>query len=267
MKIRVFGIGTLCALGLAFWTAIPALAVESTATGNGHVSFFGDYTEVGIIDPEHPETDADPGESPSTTGDLRIDFVPQLNFTGENKISDKDSVYPANAQLFHDETEARGNFIQISDYRGAALGWALQLRQETQFQNTQTANSQLDGAVLSFDKSWTSSRQTGMAAPIVSKEVIQLSSIGETYTLAEANPGAGIGTWAISFGASSDNPAGLEGTLSPRAKRDGSDLLDEAYGNKQVHANSAVTLSVPGGTKKDSVAYTTVLTWLLAELP
>lgn len=267
MRIQSFAISVLCALGLTFWTAIPALAVESTANGNGHVNFTGDYSDVGVIDPEHPDVNTDPGESPSTTGNLRIDFVPQLNFTGENKISDKDTIYPVNAQLFHDETSARGNFVQVSDYRGAALGWSLQLRQETQFQNSQTANSQLDGAVLSFDKSWTSSRQTGMAAPTVSKEVIQLSNIGETYTLAEAKPGAGIGTWAISFGASSDNPVGLEGTLSPRTMRDGSDMLDTTYGNKQVHANSAITLSVPGGTKKDPVAYSTVLTWLLAELP
>lgn len=239
---------------------------ESTRDGSGNVEFTGDYDDVGVRDPENPENPTNPGESPSTSGKLRIDFVPQFDFTSVNKISDKDMIYSVNAQLFHDDTAARGNFVQISDYRGAALGWTLQLRQETQFQNTGTANSQLDGAVLSLDKSWVNSTMDSSMAPTVSKEVIQLDNIGATYNLAEAKSGTGAGTWSISFGASSENPKGQTNTLTEKQGIDGNPMQDAVYG-KAIHENSGITLSVPGATKKDPVAYSTVLTWILAELP
>ncbi|OJG73980.1 hypothetical protein RV12_GL000328 [Enterococcus quebecensis] len=240
---------------------------EENGRSNGHITFTGEYDSVGIRDPEKPAQVADPGESPSTSGKLRIDFVPQLNFTSVNKVSDKDMVYAVNAQLFRDDTAARGNFVQVSDYRGVALGWTLQLRQETQFQNSQTANSQLDGAFLSLDKSWVNSTMEQAMAPSVSKEVIRLDNIGATYNLAEAKPGAGAGTWSISFGASSENPAAMPNTLTPKKDPNDKPMLDEKYASKQMHENSALTLSVPGTTKKDPVTYSTVLTWILAELP
>lgn len=240
---------------------------ENSSNGGAHIGFTGDYSDVGIQDPENPSKKVDPGDSPSTSGDLRIDFVPQLNFTNENKLSDKDAVIPVNAQLFHDDTEARGNFIQISDYRGASLGWTLQLRQESQFQNTNTANSQLDGAYLSFDKSWVNSTMSSDMAPTVSKEVIRLSNIGETYNLAEAKTGTGAGTWSISFGASKNNPIAIENTLNPRRNHKDQPMLDGDFANKQMIENSAISLTVPGSTKKDTGTYSTVLTWILAELP
>ncbi|MHC5228834.1 WxL domain-containing protein [Enterococcus sp. LJL99] len=240
---------------------------ENSSNGGAHIGFTGDYSDVGIQDPENPSKKVDPGDSPSTSGDLRIDFVPQLNFTNENKVSTKDSVIPVNAQLFHDETEARGNFIQISDYRGASLGWTLQLRQETQFQNKNTANSQLDGAYLSFDKSWVNSIMPADQSPNVSKEVIRLSNIGETYNLAEAKSGTGAGTWSISFGASNNNPLEIDNTLKPRNNHKNQPMLDSDFDNKQMTENSAISLTVPGSTKKDPGTYSTVLTWILAELP
>ncbi|MEI5990811.1 hypothetical protein A5881_002316 [Enterococcus termitis] len=256
---------SLC--GTALLSANQTVFAEDSGSGKGTISFTGDYDDVGVQDPENPGNVTDPGESPSTTGKLRIDFVPQFRFTSLNKISDKDMVYPVNAQLFHDDTAARGNFIQVSDYRGAALGWTLQVRQETQFQNSETANSQLDGAYLSLDKSWVSSTMGADEAPSVSKEVIRLDNIGATYNLAEARTGAGSGTWSISFGASDENPNELTNTLNPKNDLEGKPLLDATFANKQVYENNAITLSVPGTTKKDPVAYSTVLTWTLAELP
>ncbi|MBP1046526.1 WxL domain-containing protein [Enterococcus sp. BWM-S5] len=257
----------LCTGSAACFLAEQVEATDDDVAGSGHITFTGDYSDVGVRDPENPSTEVDAGNSPSTQGKLRIDFVPQFQFTSVNKISDKDMTYSVNAQLFNDETEARGNFIQISDYRGAMLGWTLQLRQEMQFQNAQTANSQLDGAVLSLDYSWTNSTQDAALSPTISKEVIHLDNIGATYNLAEASPGTGAGTWSISFGGSADNPAGIAETLTPKVDQNGHAMLDAAYGNKQMHENSAITLSVPGGTKKDPVSYSTVLTWILAELP
>ena len=75
----------------AFLLGLPVQgSATESATGNGHITFTGDYDNVGVQDPEHPGGSTDPGTSPSTKGNLRIDFVPQFNFTGGNKISDQD---------------------------------------------------------------------------------------------------------------------------------------------------------------------------------
>ena len=219
-----------------------------------------------IYDPEYPEKIVDPGTSASVGEHLRIDFVPQLNFS-QQMISLDDQTYQANAQLFHCNTGPRGNFIQVSDYRGTAGGWTLQLRQEAQFNNDRADHQELKGAVLSFDKSWANSLRDKKEAPIVSKEIIRIENIGQTYQLAEAKKGTGESTWSIEFGASIENEDGHENTLSPRMNDKGDPILSADYNNQPEYQNSAVTLFVPGKTMKDPVSYQTVLTWILSELP
>lgn len=231
----------------------------------GLIKFSGEHPK-GVVDPEHPDKGVNPGPSPSTDGTLRFDFVPQLNFWN-NVISEKDQVYQANAQLFLDGTGARGNFVQLSDYREKGSGWSLQIRQETQLTNKSTQNKELKGAVISFDQSWTNSINSATYAPNVSKEVIHINNIGETYDLAQAKPGTGEGTWSIIFGASIDNGQGKKDTLSPRIDQHGQPFLDSDFNNQPIYQNSAVSLFIPGKTKKDPVHYQAMLTWILSELP
>ncbi|MEI5994478.1 WxL domain-containing protein [Candidatus Enterococcus mansonii] len=256
---------SLAIFSISAFAFAPTAIGESNVSGNGTINFEGEYAQE-VRDPEHPETILNPGDSPKTSGDLRIDFVPQFNF-GSNKISDKDEKYYGNAQLFHDKTGARGNFIQISDYRGTGSGWILQVRQETQFRNDTTTNKELNGAVISLDQSWANSTRSEMEAPIVSKDVIRINNIGETYNLAEASQGKGQGTWSINFGASIENDKGRKDTLSPKMDTHGKPMLDPAFENKPIYQNEALTLSIPGATKKDPVNYQTVITWILSELP
>lgn len=259
-KIAILSL--VCLSAFVFGSSI---AQAKSQTGSGEIRFEGNH-EVIIYDPEKNNEPADPGGSPTTDGNLRIDFVPQLNF-GRNAISNENQIYQANAQLFHGDTGARGNFVQISDLRDNAQGWRLQVRQETQLRNETTSNKELKGAVLSFDKSWTNSHNSSGQGPLVSKEVIRIDNIGETYNLAEAKPGTGMGTWSISFGASIDNDQNQANTLSPRVDTDGNPILDENFDNKPIFKNEAVALAVPGITPVDPVQYQTVLTWILAELP
>lgn len=240
-------------------------AEAKTDSGSGTVKFTGEHPKE-VIDPENPSKPVNPGTSPSTDGPLRFDFVPKLNFWS-NEISDKDQTYFANAQLFLDGTGARGNFVQISDYRENKSGWNLQVRQETQLRNETTKNKELKGAVISFDQSWTNSINDSTYAPIVSKEVIHINNIGETYDLAQAKAGTGEGTWAIIFGATIDNDQERKDTLSPRIDPKGQPILDPEFNNQPVYQNNAVSLTVPGKIKKDPVQYETVLTWVLSELP
>ncbi|MBO0469635.1 WxL domain-containing protein [Enterococcus sp. DIV0242_7C1] len=218
-----------------------------------------------IRDPENPDIEVDPGETPQTDGDLRIDFVPKLNFSTV-KISKEAAVYPINAQLFHGETGARGNFIQVSDYRDNHSGWTLQVRQEEQFKHATKVGAELKGAVISFDQAWTNSTTDASLSPSVSKEVIRMSNIGDTYNLAQAQDEKGSGTWSIIFGASAENKNGRQNSLELRKDSSGNTIEDPIF-KKPVYSNQAITLTVPKETEKEAGAYSTVLTWILAELP
>ncbi|OJG53919.1 hypothetical protein RV06_GL000538 [Enterococcus haemoperoxidus] len=218
-----------------------------------------------IRDPENPEVQVDPGETPQTKGDLRIDFVPKLNFSTV-PILDKTAVFPVNAQLFHDDTGARGNFIQVSDYRDDPTGWTLQVRQEQQFKHAIKQGVELKGAVISLDQIWTNSTKDASLSPSVSKEVIHMSNVGDTYNLAQAQPEKGSGTWSIIFGASKENKNDRPNSLEQRLDSSGKEIEDPTF-KKPVYSNQAITLSVPKETEKQTGAYSTVLTWILAELP
>ncbi|WP_086350802.1 WxL domain-containing protein [Candidatus Enterococcus clewellii] len=265
MKLSIFSVSLLALLSFGVIHSGTTAYADPNVTNNGVVEFEGGYGKD-VQDPEKPGNVVDPGPSPSTDGPLRIEFVPQLGF-GQNKITKGDRLYEANAQLFFGDTGPRGNFIQVSDYRGTRGGWTLQVRQTAQFENPNTLNNQLKGAVISFDKSWVNSTWDLSKAPSVSKDIIQLDNIGDTYTLAEAAQGKGEGTWLIEFGASEENTNGQANTLSPSLTPSGEQIVDPAFENKPVYKNSAVTLSIPEATKIDPVPYTTVLTWILSELP
>ncbi|OEH80935.1 hypothetical protein BCR26_06600 [Enterococcus rivorum] len=261
MKIKI---GVTSLVLVMFTHPIVGFA-ESSVIGKETVRFEAEYAQE-VRDPENPDVKANPGVSPVTTGDLRIDFVPQFNFLAQ-KMSSKDEIYQGNAQLFFGDTGARGNFIQVSDYRGTGSGWKLQVRQETQFKNDQAENKELKGALISIDQSWVNSTRSENEAPVVSKDIIHMDNIGETYNLAEAKQGTGQGTWHIIFGSSSDNNKGRKQTLSPITDSRGKPILDGKFENKPMVKNSALTLSVPGATKKSQVPYETMITWILSELP
>lgn len=249
---------------LLFGTVGSTNVVEATTgTGNGSIEFEGEYTQE-VYDPENPNNVVDPGDSPSTKGLLRIDFVPQLQF-GTNKASSTDASYSAFAQLFKDDTSARGNFVQVSDYRTTGAGWQLSVKQESQFTNEN--GKSLDGSILSLDHSWANSAQTGSEAPIVKKDVINMA-VGEAQILATAEKGTGEGSWSINFGASAANSYGQKDTLTPLMDVNGNPVLDSNFGNKPIYLNSAVNLNVPGKTEKEAgTTYKTVLIWTLSELP
>ncbi|MBP2097417.1 WxL domain-containing protein [Enterococcus rivorum] len=240
---------------------------ETKEAGEMGISFQGLIDpNYGIVDPENPKSDLKlDGEYGHSTGPLRIDFVPSLSFS-RNKIATDEVSYASDALVFKEMLACRGQFIQVSDYREKQTGWSLQVRQETQFTNQKKADSQLDGAVLSFDNSWVNTRNGTSQPPDVSKEVIRLSNIGETYTLAKADKGTGGGTWSVSFGASMDYEDATS-TVKPRLDEQGKAIIDATNNNQAVFMNQAVRLTIPSGTKKEAGTYKTVLTWIISELP
>lgn len=245
--------------------AIQEVTYAEGASGTGDLILEQQDKEVGVMDPE-TLTEIDPGEIARTEGPLRIDFAPRLSF-GLGKVAKKDIVYSSHAQMFKNILTPRGSFIQVSDYRGTATGWTLQVRQENQFQQESNASAQLNGATISFDKAWTNSTFDKSIAPSVSKEIITMSNVGETYNIAEAKLDQGVGTWSIVFGASGENAFDQENTLKPLTDEKGKPLVNPDYNNQQLYSNTAINLTIPGAANQLPGTYSTVLTWIIAELP
>lgn len=268
MKINtLFKVSLVLLLSVAVaGSSEQSYASQTEHDGGGSVSVTGSETTK-PVDPEKPGEETDPGEGPSTKGDLRIDFVSALNF-GSAEITETNRKFDSLAQLFHSETAARGYYIQVSDYRSEASGWTLTLSQDTQFSSSiiqDLENQSLEGAVLSFDNGWANSSGNS-GTPTVSRDTLGLNEMGTAYTVATAGDQQGKGVWTIAFGASEENTSNQENTLSALNDANGNAVIDSTY-NKPAYSNSAVFLTVPDAAKIYPVQYTTSLTWTLEAGP
>lgn len=226
-----------------------------------------------LVDPEKPDEIVDPGQGPSTIGDLRIDFVSSLDF-GKTAVSQKldngkkERVYNAMAQTFISNTNPRGSYIQITDQRAKSNGWTIQVKQNYQFRNSiiqDVAEQELRGAEISLDKGWANS-SSASKGPIVTRETMTMAAMDTYYQVATARQEEGKGTWLISFGASGENKKNQENTIKPLKNELGELLLDEQE-EKPVYSNSAVSLRIPENIKIHPVEYETTFTWVLGALP
>lgn len=237
-------------------------STANAANQTGTIIYDNEDWATPPVDPLNPETVVNPGEVVSTSGLLRLDFIPKLNF-GINLSVNDDVTYYAYAQLFHDDTSERANFVQVTDHRDKKTGWTLSVKQESQFKNER--NEELNGAFLSFDNQWVNSSSDMSLAPTIQKDAIVINEMNTDYPIASAANERGGNTWVISFGASS-NDVDEENTLVPLLNSDGSSLTSSEFNNKPIFLNKAISLTVPGKTKKTTGTYTTVLTWTISEL-
>lgn len=254
----------ICLFFISIACFLLTTTVDASSINNGSVRFDVKKRQ-GIYDPENLEVEVDPGPSPKTSGDLRIDFVPTFDFFVNRSIKKEEIVY-GNAQLFHGSTAPRGNYIQITDEREKKSGWLLQMRQEYQFENSQ--KNVLKGAELRLDDSWVNSKSGLNESPLVSKDVICVSNIGQTYNLAEAKPDSGYGTWHIIFGSAGTNPINTKNTLAPRLDSNGAVIRSTEYNQKPIYLNQSLQLFLPESVFKETESdYQTMITWILSELP
>lgn len=191
------------------------------------------------VDPTNPE-----GPQAGSSGPLSIDFASSIDF-GSNEISNKDMLYYANPQniIFDDGSEKEvPNYVQITDNRGTNAGWRLQVRQERQLENNDAKYKILTGAEISFTKTHAASNQVGSQTPKTNSFVL---IPGHTTDVMYAPSGSGGGTWLDVFG----------------------ELKNIQVSNEMMLKNTSVTLSVPGVTPKEAVAYKSRLTWILIDAP
>lgn len=241
------------------------VTAESTSLEtNGTVKVPGNDSSI-IVDPEKPEKPVNPGEVPSTKGDLRIDYVSSVEF-GRVKIDAKKRSYKALAHQFLDDTEPRGSYIQITDQRTVSTGWSIQVKQNSQFtSDTEATPSELKGAVLSLDQAWANSLGNS-PAPTVTRNTIAIQNFDTAYELATAKPNTGRGVWTIAFGASATNNNNQKNTLEPLIDDKGQAVMDSRV-NKQAHSNSAIKLDIPEKVTIKPQKYKTKLTWILGDMP
>ncbi|MDT1939462.1 MULTISPECIES: WxL domain-containing protein [Carnobacterium] len=237
---------TTSALALAtlVGTSVTALAapgeIPANYDSNAVVKFVPDDTITPPVDPTDPTNPVEPidpadpeGPNPGTNGPLSIDFASSFYF-GENKITSKDMIYNAAPQELKDGS-TRPNYAQVTDNRGGAKGWKLQVKQNGQFKTTK--GEELTGAMMSFTNGQSASESTSPVPSIVKGSFdLTTNGNGAVEDIMAAKVGEGAGTWVYRFG-------------------------DDA-----TKAES-VTLFVPGKTTKMADTYSTKLTWTLTDVP
>lgn len=256
---RILSLMLLATFIFLFTTAVIADSISNHGTVN--------VEDSGItvpIDPEDPNKPVDPNKpTKPPKGSLRIDFVSDLDF-GRVKIDDKNRQFNAKAQLFKDDTEARGQYIQITDVRSESTGWTLMMEQNNQFVSDD--GDELTGSLLSYDNAWANaSHMTDEIKPDVTRETLSLIP-GESVIVAQAERKKGWGVWTIEFGASVGNKYSQKETLYPLEDSNGDPIINSLF-NKPEFGNRAVSLSIPGTTKILPKQYKTEIIWTIAKLP
>lgn len=188
------------------------------------------------VTPTNPDgTDPNPG----TAGPLSIDFASSFGFD-KQKITTKDEVYNAKAQMLSDGT-LRPNYLQVTDKRGGAKGWTIQVKQETQLTSA-TSKNKLDGALISIANGEAVSASTSKVPSVLNatgqKLNLSINADGEgvSQEIMAAKADEGAGTWVYRFG-------------------------------DDTTKDTSVTLSVPGSTTKYAEEYAAEVTWTLADIP
>lgn len=217
----------------------------------GKVDFIPNDDQTAPVDPTDPQTPVEPetpgGQPPEVgqSGPLSIDFASSFSF-GVNRISNKDQVYYADAQVYHGTSNVTPNYVQITDNRGTSTGWTLTVKQLRQFQSDEAI---LKGAFISFSQSHINSQATGTFSPEAQQITSLLPNASESVVMT-ADLTEGAGTWEDYWGS-------VEVISQEKA--------DGTFYSRNV--TKAVQLHVPGRTPKIPKNYQTTLVWSLKEIP
>ncbi|KRK46133.1 WxL domain-containing protein [Dellaglioa algida] len=236
----------LTSLGL---TAAPAVhaATPNTKTYNetGKVGFVDSVDPTDPVDPTNPVDPIDPTDpvDPGTAGPLSIDYISNLDFGTDHKVSGTTATYyakPIAAKDKDGKDVKRSNYLQVTDNRGTNAGWKLSVTQNKQFNN---GTADLDGAALKMTgQVFNSTNMDATTTPTALNSGVITPTIGQDVQVVAAAKGQGMGTWTDSFGTYVD-------------------------GNENTDASmKAISLEVPGKTAKAvGTTYSTDLTWTLTD--
>ncbi|CAD5896718.1 conserved exported hypothetical protein [Carnobacterium maltaromaticum] len=239
-KQTIITAGAFVLTALTIGGATVSAETAGTYNSNAKVKFIQD-TEITLpVDPTNPGSEVTPvdpdGETPDpgTAGPLSIDFASSFGFD-EQKITTKDQIYNAKAQVLSDGTY-RPNYLQVTDKRGGEKGWTVQVKQNAQLKSE---SGVLEGALISVKNGQTATASTSAIPSLVNASFdlsIDEEGEGVAQNILGAKTGEGAGTWIYRFG-------------------------------DDTNKETSVQLAVPGSTTKYAEEYTTELTWTLADVP
>ncbi|MHC9531935.1 WxL domain-containing protein [Dellaglioa sp. L3N] len=253
MKMSKILLSSAAVLGMVAASSSVSAATKADGSkggvyhSTGSVSFKDDDSTTDPVDPTdptNPVTPVDPTDpknpvEPGTAGPLSLDFASSLAF-GEQIISGDNQVYKAKLQSVTDAADPDNarevpNYVQVTDKRGTNAGWTLTVNEGAQFASSGDA---LKGAELAIAAGKQTVAGKNAVDPTVDPTATQTAQVigTDASTVMGAKADQGMGTWTDAFG------------------KDAADAVD------------AVTLTVPGTSKKNAGdTYTTDLVWTLTD--
>lgn len=188
----------------AFTTTTLAEEGENATSKATIQAVAGGGTPVAPVDPTDPKDPSKPGPSDpndgnttNQTGPLQINYLSNLNFGNDIAITSK----TVTANVKNDEPR----FFQVSDLRGTAAGWKLNVSLG-EFTPTTTTNTSkpITGANITFKTGEAATSNDAVngadvdAATVAQNVTLSAGSTG-VQTLMSADKGTGRGTWLARY--------------------------------------------------------------------
>lgn len=186
---------TMSVLGMAStsFAAVDPTEVTGTedgkgATSHGYIKLTPGDETTGPTDPIDP---SEPGGETGNKGPLTIDNVSPLLF-GEHELVGSESVYT---------TETKNPNAQVTDKRGKAEGWTLQVV-SSEFVDQANEKNILKGALLVLPAGKAVSSLGNISTAPTTRGVALSTNNGTAETLMQAEKESGMGTWVDKFDSS-----------------------------------------------------------------
>lgn len=264
MKKKTFTLATTATLAtIVLGYVAPTFASAATADsadGKGKVEFYVPSKPTPPIDPSVPTTPVNPTdpetgipEIPGTghEGPLRLDAVPNFNF-GNHPVSD---VTGAAAVTYTgdgiDDNTGKSTvtdptipyFVQVTDYRGTAEGWDVNVVATPFSTGTTGNNNELTGATVNYTGAYANGVSDGAGGPVNNNPH-------------DKNP-ATLANGIVTDGTTATNLFGATNTY-------GTNTSQDVFGKNAA----ATTLTIPASVKAvQAKAYTSTFTYTLLDTP
>ncbi|MGX7418179.1 WxL domain-containing protein [Carnobacterium gallinarum] len=264
MKLTKVVLTTLLASTALIGAALPVQAATFPASTDGIVNFKDADGTAAPVDPtEEGKEPVKPVPPTSTSGLLRFDQVPTLNF-GTVEIKGEEVTQAAQYVRLNDEMDAFKKYtpayLQITDERGSNAGWSVNLKASSFSAYADVAATtpvagveDLIGAEISMKSAKVKSHSNVGDAlkPTVVTSTLALNE--NAQTVLSAGVGKGMGIWSSSF--YKDETGTL--TAPPFT-------TDEAV----IPTDDTIELKIPGTAKKSKdYTYKSTLEWVLSDTP
>ncbi|MGX7265319.1 WxL domain-containing protein [Enterococcus crotali] len=194
-----------------------AVAVGSL-TSNADISFSQDTTITPPVNPTDPTSPVTPNpgdpHQPGTGGPLSLDYVSNFHF-GTKVIQTVNATYYAQLDQVQNSLSTLisvPNYAQVTDKRGLNLGWKLTVKQNGQFQTSDSTPAVLTNAQMSLVAATPNSTELLALAPVTVP--VTLDPTGASSSpVATAALSTGMGTWTLAFGSGAGAAQGVKLTV------------------------------------------------------